>query len=286
MPSQCAAAGWHVEAAKVSALTTRRSACAMTPGASVTRRRGNAEPSVAAMPGLVQAMPGLVQAIPPFKGPAGDRITRSSHMIAVSCRRDSSAPARAAWPGPGSRAKLSALMVYAYHDDRTAGTMNAVLADRAEQRLSEPAVPSAAHHEQAGTVTGFQQRHGSAALHDLRPHPDVAGRVDEVADRLGHCLLGYRREVAVLLHLDRHHAVSRPRAAGYAQTITASTLAPVSSACRTAQRSAASPDEEPSTPTPMRGPSPPALTCLSPCYTSPCYVNTLLRQLPSGSRGT
>ena len=52
------------------------------------------------------------------------------------------------------------------HDDGALRVMHAVLADRAEQRLGEAAVPAAAHHQEVGAVGGFEQHLSGIALDD------------------------------------------------------------------------------------------------------------------------
>jgi hypothetical protein len=53
------------------------------------------------------------------------------------------------------------------HDHGAGCVLHAVLADRAEQRFSEAAVPAAARHEQIGTAAGIEQYPGGVALSDL-----------------------------------------------------------------------------------------------------------------------
>ena len=91
--------------------------------------------------------------------------------------------------------------------------MHAVLADRAEQRFGEPAVPAAAQHEQVGAVGGIEQHLGGIALDDVAAYPDVAARVDGAADRVGESLLGDLLEVVILAgaHRDISEAACRDR---------------------------------------------------------------------------
>ena len=54
--------------------------------------------------------------------------------------------------------------------------MHAVLADRAQQRLGEPAVSAAAHHQEIGIVGGVEQYLRGIALDDAGAHPKGAAQ--------------------------------------------------------------------------------------------------------------
>ncbi len=101
--------------------------------------------------------------------------------------RDSTGPLRSRQSG-----------MVADHDHGAGRVLHAVLAHRAEQRLGEPAVPAAAHHQQIGAVAGVEQYPGGVALGDRRVR-DIAGRVEGAADRLSDDLPGDLLEVVVLL---------------------------------------------------------------------------------------
>src|ERR1700729_1163318 len=73
--------------------------------------------------------------------------------------------------------------------------MHAVLADRAEQCLSETAVPTAAHYQEVGAVGGIDQRLRGVALDDAGTYRNAAARVADLADRLGQDLLRVFLEV-------------------------------------------------------------------------------------------
>jgi hypothetical protein len=56
------------------------------------------------------------------------------------------------------------MFLAADHDDGAVRVMHAVLADRAEQRLGESAVPAAAHHQETGAVAGIEENLRGNAL--------------------------------------------------------------------------------------------------------------------------
>jgi D-arabinose 1-dehydrogenase-like Zn-dependent alcohol dehydrogenase len=59
-----------------------------------------------------------------------------------------------------------AFMLAAHNHDRARRVMHAVLADRAKQRLGQPAVTPGAHHEQVGSLScGYQHLPGLALRH-------------------------------------------------------------------------------------------------------------------------
>jgi len=60
------------------------------------------------------------------------------------------------------------------HDNGAARVVHAVLAHRAEQRLGEPAVPAAAHHQEIRTVGGVVQYLRRVAFDDSGVHGDGA----------------------------------------------------------------------------------------------------------------
>src|SRR5664280_1661938 len=72
---------------------------------------------------------------------------------------------------PGSRPSRSV----AHHQYRAAGVVDAPVADRSER---EAAMPSGAHHEQAGVLGHVDQHPGGLALHQLTP--DLGGALTEV----------------------------------------------------------------------------------------------------------
>ena len=76
---------------------------------------------------------------------------------------------------PGGRAAAD-------DDHRAGGVVQASDADRADQRVGEPAVTAVAHHEQVGVLRGGQQHPGRVAFGDDLVHGD-AGRRADLGDR-------------------------------------------------------------------------------------------------------
>ena len=89
--------------------------------------------------------------------------------------------------GHGRRSRIALLV--ADDDHGAARVVHAVLAHRAEQRLGEPAVPAAAHHQKIGAIGGVEQYPRGVALDGSGPHRDVAVRAAGRADRFGQDLL-------------------------------------------------------------------------------------------------
>ena len=78
--------------------------------------------------------------------------------------------------------------------------MHAVLADRAEQRLGEPAVPPAAHHQQLRPFGGIHKYMRGLSLHHARADLDIGIDHARLGDRLGEDHPGV---VLVIRHVGR-----------------------------------------------------------------------------------
>ncbi|MGA2829947.1 MAG: hypothetical protein ABSF03_28005 [Streptosporangiaceae bacterium] len=111
----------------------------------------------------------------------------------------------------------------------------------------KPPCPRLPHHKQIGAVAGIEQDLSGDALSDLGAYPDLTGRVEGAGDRLGDGLRGSLLKVEVLSR-SRIHPPEPAIHNRIAPCVTASTAAPVSPACRIAQRRALMDEGDPSTP--------------------------------------
>ena len=90
------------------------------------------------------------------------------------------------WGAPASRSPVAVTA----DDDWARSVMDAMLAHRAEQRLSKVAVPTVANDEQIRACCRVDQDLGGVAVPDLRADLHVAARARHRADGFGHGLVG------------------------------------------------------------------------------------------------
>jgi hypothetical protein len=99
------------------------------------------------------------------------------------------------WPATATRSPHRPVAELTDNHNGARGVMHAMLADRAEQGLDEPAMSAAADYQQVSSCRHIQQYPGRVALHHLRDYRDRLCRAGHFGDGVGENLGGVLLEI-------------------------------------------------------------------------------------------